>query len=199
MKNQILVIHGGDTFETYEAYLNFLHNYEIDIARYKNSTDDWKKSLATKLGADYEVILPVMPNKTNARFEEWELWMNKLTPFLKGGVILIGHSLGGSFLTKYLSKNTFAKKIKAVFLVAAVFDRDSDGYSLASFSLPEKLDLQTENIYLYHSKDDPVVPFTSLNKFETAFPQAHPRILENRAHINQENFPELIKDILTLD
>lgn len=198
MKKQIVVIHGGDTFENQEAYLNFLKNYEIDIERYKISKDDWKPDLRQKLGSDYEVILPIMPNKTNARFEEWKIWFEKIIPFLNEEIILIGHSLGASFLVKYLSENNLPKKLKAVFLVSGVFDTDSDGYSLHSFSLPEKLDLQTENIYLYHSKDDPVVPFSALENFAKIFPKAHARIFEDRKHINQEEFPELVQDIQNL-
>lgn len=198
MKKQIVVIHGGDTFENQEAYLNFLKNYEIDIERYKISKDDWKPDLRQKLGSDYEVILPIMPNKTNARFEEWKIWFEKIIPFLNEEIILIGHSLGASFLVKYLSENNLPKKLKAVFLVSGVFDTDTEGYTLHSFSLPEKLDLQTENIYLYHSKDDPVVPFSALENFAQIFPKAHTRIFEDRKHINQEEFPELVQDIQNL-
>ena len=94
MKKQIVVIHGGDTFETHGQYMDSLRNYEINIERYKTDKDDWKKPLRKKLGDGYEVILPIMPNKTNAQFEEWKIWMGKLTPFLNDNVILIGHSLG---------------------------------------------------------------------------------------------------------
>ncbi|MDO8492479.1 MAG: alpha/beta fold hydrolase [bacterium] len=198
MKKQIVVIHGGDTFETEERYLNFLRNYEINIDRYTTDKNDWKRPLRDKLGEEYEVILPTMPNKTNARFDEWKLWMDKLTPFLHDEVILIGHSMGGTFLAKYLSENTFPKKIKAVFLVSAVYDNDSEGYSLASFSLPKELNLQTENIYLYHSTDDPVVPIAALEKFKAALPKARVRVFEGRQHINQEDFPELVEDIFSL-
>ena len=95
-----------------------------------------------------------MPNKFNARFEEWKIWFEKFTPFLKDGVVFIGHSLGASFIAKYLSENKFPKKVRAVMLVAGVYDKDSEGYSLLSFALPEKLDLQNENTMIYHSKDD---------------------------------------------
>ena len=128
MKKQVVVIHGGDTFETYEEYLNFLRGYEIDIERYKSDKSDWKPWLRQGLGGGHEVILPIMPNKTNARFDEWKIWFEKFTPFLHDGAILIGHSLGGTFLAKYLSENRFPKKIKAVFLVGAVFSKDNDGF-----------------------------------------------------------------------
>ncbi|HEY4515597.1 MAG TPA: alpha/beta hydrolase [Candidatus Paceibacterota bacterium] len=198
MKKQIIVIHGGDTFKEYEEYLDFLRKHEINIERYKTNKDDWKPGLREKLGEEYEVILPVMPNKTNARFEEWKLWFEKLIPFLSEDIILIGHSLGGSFLAKYLSLNKFPKKIKAVFLVGAVYDKDSEGYGLAGFSLPPKLDLQTENVYLYHSEDDPVVPFSDLGRYKNALPNAKTRIFTDRKHLNQEELPELVEDILNL-
>lgn len=198
MKKQVIVIGGGDTFETREKYLDFLHNYEIDIERYKSDKTDWKPWLRKKLGKDYEVILPIMPNKTNAQFEEWSIWFDKLIPFLQNNVILVGHSLGGIFLTKYLSENKFPKKIKGVFLVSPVYDKDSEGYPVLSFTLPKKLDLQTKNITIYHSKDDPVVPFSALKNYKNALPAAKVRILGNRGHINQEKFPELAQDILDL-
>ncbi|MDO8569254.1 MAG: alpha/beta hydrolase [bacterium] len=199
MKKQIVVISGGDTFETYEEYLNFLRNYEIDIERYKSDKNNWKPWLRQKLGSDFEVILPVMPNRTNAQFEEWKIWFERLTPFMRDDIILIGHSLGGTFLAKYLSENQFPKKTKAVFLVGAVYDRDSEGYPLVSFTLPTNLDLQTDKIYLYHSKDDPVVPFSSLEQYKKALSKAQTRVFENRGHFNQEEFPELVEDILNLD
>ncbi|MDO8728405.1 MAG: alpha/beta hydrolase [bacterium] len=199
MTKQVVIISGGDTFETYEEYLNFLHNYEIDIERYKTDKHDWKPWLRQRLGSDYEVILPIMPNRTNAQFGEWKLWFEKLNPFLYQDVILIGHSLGGTFLAKYLSENQFSKKIKAVFLVGAVYDKDSEGYPLASFTLPTNLNLQTDKIYLYHSKDDPIVPFSALEQYKKALPKAQTKIFDDRKHFNQEEFPELAEDILNLD
>lgn len=199
MKKQVVVIHGGDTFENYEAYVDFLKNFEIDLERYKTSKNDWKPWLRQKLGEEYEVILPTMPNKTNAQFGEWKLWFEKIIPLLNDQVVLVGHSLGASFLVKYLSENIFPKKIQGVFLVSGVFDTDSEGYLLWSFALPEKLDLQTEHIYLYHSKDDPVVPFSALGDFMNVLPGAHARVFEDRRHINQEEFPELAEDILSVE
>lgn len=199
MKKQVLVISGGDTFETYKEYLDYLRNYKIDIERYKFDKHDWKPWLRQALGDNYEVILPVMPNRSNAQYKEWKIWFEKLIPFLSGGVILIGHSLGGAFLVKYLSENSFPRKIKAVFLVGAVYDKDSEGYPLASFTLPANLNLQTDKIYLYHSKDDPVVSFSALEKYKKVLLHAQTRVFENRGHFLQEEFPELARDILRLD
>src|SRR3989338_1076319 len=164
MKKQVVVIHGGDTFETYEEYLNFLRGYEIDIERYKSDKSDWKPWLRQGLGGGHEVILPIMPNKTNARFDEWKIWFEKFIPFLHDGAVLIGHSLGGTFLAKYLSENKFPKKIRATLIVAAPFDTKhrQKSKSLSDFILPKdlhKFDAQGGKLLLYHSKDDLTVPF----------------------------------------
>ncbi len=74
-----------------------------------------------------------MPNKTNAQFEEWKIWFEKFIPFLNDGVILVGHSLGGVFLAKYLSENKFPKKIGGVFLVSAVYEKNQKGLFLVLF------------------------------------------------------------------
>lgn len=198
IKTQVVIIHGGDTFNSDREYQNFLKNFEIDIERYKQDKTDWKPWLRKALGKKYEVILPKMPNSNNAKYKEWKLWFEKLIPFLNNEVILVGHSLGASFLVKYLSQSAFHKKVKGLFLVGAVYDKDDDGYDLASFKLPEKLNLRTENSFFYHSKNDPVVPFSQLQLFLNKIPEAKSRIFENRKHFNQDKFPELIKDIKSL-
>ncbi|MBX4181306.1 alpha/beta hydrolase [Candidatus Parcubacteria bacterium] len=198
MKKQIVIIHGGGTFATYEDYLNFLRSYEINIERYKTDKDDWKPWVRRMLQENYEVITPHMPNKTNARYEEWKLWFEKFFPYINDGVILIGHSQGGIFLAKYLSENQFPKRIGGVMLISAPYDKDSEGYPVLSFSLPAILNLQTNNTFLYHSKDDPVVPFEALEQYQKLLPNAVARVFEDRKHINQEEFPELLKDILSL-
>jgi len=197
MKKQVVVIHGGDTFENYEEYMDFLRNFEIDISYY-TTKKSWKVWLRDALGEDYEVILPEMPNAINAQYEEWKLWFEKLFSFLEDEVVLVGHSLGASFLAKYLSENRFPKKINGLFLVSGVMDKDTQGYGLASFAIKEKLNPQTENVYLYHSNDDPVVPFSELEKFEKALPGSISRVFEDRKHFNQDQFPELANDIINL-
>lgn len=108
MKTQVVVIHGGDPFNTYEEYLTFLKNKELTLERLRRK--DWKVPFENNLGEQYEVLAPAMPNKQNAKFSEWKLWFEKVTPLLNNEVILVGHSLGGIFLTKYLSENAYPKK-----------------------------------------------------------------------------------------
>ena len=198
MKKQVIIIHGGDTFDTDDQAFEYIKSEEIDIERYRTDRQGWKRWVRQELGSDYDVILPSMPNSLNAKFREWSVWFEKLFPYLEDGVILVGHSLGGIFLTKYLSLNKFPKRIGGVILVAAVFDYDTGRNSLASFTLPDKLDLQTDKMIFYHSKDDPIVPFDALEKYAKAFPAAHTRVFGDRGHFLQDTFPEIVDDIKSL-
>lgn len=193
MKKHILVIHGGTTFEDQDSFLSWIEGLDVKLDNLKLS-NDWKANLQEDLGDDYEVLNPKMPNKQNADYKEWKTWFEKIIPLLSEEVVLIGHSLGGLFLAKYLSENNFSKKIESLILVAAVFDADY-GESLVSFSFSKSLEgvsNQSGNIYLIHSKDDPVVPIEQLDKYKESLPNAKKLIFEDRQHFNQEHFPEII-------
>lgn len=195
MKRQIVVIHGGRTFNTHKEYISYLKNQDVTIESFK-ARKDWKGSLEETLGKDFEILAPQMPNKTNARYEEWKIWLERIVPFVNNDVVFVGHSLGGGFLAKYLSENLFSKKIKAVFLVAAPFDNENiTEESVDDFALPpslEKFAEQVGKIYLFHSKDDPVVPFAHVNKYKKTLPNSEMVIFADRQHFNQESFPEIV-------
>jgi predicted alpha/beta hydrolase family esterase len=200
-KKQVIVIHGGDTFDTYEEYLTFLKSWKIDWEKSKSKKAGWKNNLTEMLGEDYEVVLPSMPNKMNAKYLEWKIWFEKLVPHFNPEIILVGHSLGGTFLAKYLSENNIQSRIRAAFLVAPAYDDAHADYSMADFVLPEDLSLfqkQAQHIYLYHSKDDGVVPFADLDKFRLKVTNAQIRVFEDRGHFDQEILPELVEDIKSL-
>jgi uncharacterized protein len=198
MTKQILIIHGGDAFETRDEYLNYLKTKVVTLERLR--AKDWKRHLADALGPEYDVLNPIMPNGQNARYEEWKIWFERIIPLLDKSVILIGHSLGGIFLAKYLSENDYPKHIRATFLVAAPYNTPTD-HPLADFLITSdlaKLAKQGGEIFLYHSKDDTVVPFSNFERFQCELPKAHCRILDDRMHINQPELPEIVEDIRSL-
>lgn len=196
MKKQIILIHGGDSFKTYDEYIDSLKNWEISIEKFR-PRHDWKTTLQEALGDSFDVFAPQMPNKFNAKYLEWKIWFERMFPFLNDDIILVGHSLGAMFLAKYLSENDFPKMIKALHLVAPPHNQTAE---IADFRLPKSLDKvaeQSSKIFLYHSKDDPVVPFAELAEFQKQLPFAKAQIFNDRGHFNQDKFPELISDILS--
>ena len=195
---QVFVIHGGNAFNTYEEYLEYLKGKQVALADldYK----DWKHGLQSVLGQGYKVFTPRMPNGNNAKYLEWKLYFEKFLPLLDDNAIFVGHSLGGIFLAKYFSEEVITKKVKAVFLVAAPYNTASQ-HPLADFIFPEgvaSLEKNVDRIFLYHSTDDMVVPFSNFKQFVEDLPHAEIRVFEDRKHINQEEFPELVADIQSL-
>lgn len=193
MTQQVIIIGGGDSFNTYEGYISSLKNGEVTIDKFR-PRKDWKTNLPQALGEDYEVLMPRMPNSNNARYIEWKIWFERMFAFLNNEVILIGHSLGAMFLIKYLSENTFPKQIKKLFLVSSPYGKNAA--DLAEFQLPESFELvtkQSKNIFIFHSKDDMVVPFSEFEEVKKRLPQAVVHVFEDRGHFNQEEFLELIE------
>ncbi|KKP77873.1 MAG: hypothetical protein A2271_00690 [Candidatus Moranbacteria bacterium RIFOXYA12_FULL_35_19] len=203
MSQQIFWIHGGNVFNSHKDYLEFLKTREA-TKEYFIGKNRWVHHLQADLGDGYEVFLPQMPCATwNAKYSEWKIWFEKSFPFLKDNLILAGGSLGGMFLAKYLSENDFPLKIKGAFLLAAPFD-DKDkniNYTLGDFALPkslEKFSTQCSKIFLYHSKDDPLVPFIDLEKYSKALPNAEKIIFEDKGHFKLKEFPEFVEKLKSI-
>ncbi len=195
MPQQVLVVHGGTTFPDYESYLSYLKNYQLESLE-KLEGKSWKSRLAEDLGENYQVIKPSFPCRRFAKYNEWKIWLEKFFPFLQPGVILIGHSLGGTFLLKYLAENDFPQPISQLHLVAAAVTEENE--PLASFALPADLSSvakKAEEIFLYQSEDDPVVPFNDALLLAKQLPSAKKIFFAHRQHFNQPEFPEIISKI----
>ena len=198
----IILIHGGNTYISYEEYLTHLHDKKVSIESLFKK--DWKHTLGTTLGDSYTVLPLRMPNKDNARYLEWSIWFEKYLPLVPQDIILIGHSLGGLFLAKYLSEHTVNKTITGLFLVCPPFDADShDNYNLTDFAITQDtlvhIGNQARHIFHYHSDDDPIVPYTESHKYQLALGiHCIHRALQGRGHIWNTDFPEIVDDIQSL-
>lgn len=200
MKKQVLVINGGSTFDSYRDFILFYKRLKIDPEKIKVH-NDWKNLLQKELGAGFDVYVPRMPNSQNAKYSEWKMFFERIIPILRNNVILVGHSLGGVFLAKYLSENKFPKKIKATILVAAPFNDLVTGESLGSFQLKKNISRfgkQGGAIYIFQSADDPVVPQINAARYLEALPGSRAMMFRTRKHFNQSSFPELTRVIQSI-
>lgn len=198
-KQQILLIHGGNIHASDEAYREALRAATPILERIQ-SRRDWKNELQDDLGDNYIVYMPSMPNKQNAKYDEWRIVFEKALTLLDDNCILIGYSLGAIFLVKYLSENSVSKKIKQTHLLGGPFNNDGmEKEPLHSFLREGDLssfENQAGNMFFYHSEDDFAVPFDHIEKYERALPQAHLRKFKDRNHFFQAHIPELVNDIL---
>ena len=196
-KTQIFIIHGGMTFKSKKDYLEDLKNKTIYIEK----MDYWAHEfLDAKLGKDFDIIRPKMPLKENAKYAEWKIFFDKHIPFFKDNVILIGTSLGGIFLAKYLSENILPNPALSVYLVTPPFDGSLSEEDLAGgFKLKKGLTLiekNCKNVTLCFSEDDNIVPVAHADKYKKKLKNANIFIYKNRnGHFIVPEFPELVKMI----
>lgn len=193
----VIVIHGGETFDTYDAYMQTVSTWRFETL-YDLESTSWKKTLRDQLPPGFRVFLPEMPNKYNAKYTEWEMWFDKISPLLTKETILVGHSLGGIFLIKYLATHDISTRIIKTILISAPFDSTDVG-TLADFSLDdintERVLQNTGELHVFHSDDDMVVPCAHSQKYAEIFSGTRVHILTDRGHFNREDFPELVEEI----
>ncbi|MBU1290079.1 alpha/beta hydrolase, partial [Patescibacteria group bacterium] len=169
---------------------------KVDLDKYRKT--NWNDSLRKELGNRFDVLLLKMPNPMNSKYAEWKILFRKIARLLDNNVVLIGHSLGGVFLAKYLSENKFPKKIRASILIAPPYKESDIEESLGGFAILNDLKRfkkQGGKIFIYHSEDDPVVPYLNLEKYQKDLPDMTARIFKDRGHFNQSEFPELVSEI----
>ena len=154
-------------------------------------------NLQDVLGAAYGVQYPKMPHEDHPEFEGWKDQITKELAALDGEVILVGHSLGGSILLKYLSEERLTTAIAGLFLIATPYwggeDWEVSEYTLRNnfaSNLPEELAL-----FFYHSRDDEWVPFEHLALYREKLPQATIREFDSRGHQFNNDLSEVAQDI----
>ncbi len=185
------------TFKNKKDYLHFLETRKISI----EEKIKWSnKFLKKKLGKDFDIIKPRMPLQDNAKYKEWKIHFERHFSQLKNNIILIGSSLGGIFLARYLSENKFPKKILSTYLICPPFDDTLEGEDLVGgFKLKSDLSLlkkSSKNLYLMFSKDDDVVPGSHAEKYRKKLKNTNIIIFESKnGHFKISEFPEIVKMI----
>ncbi|HEU0266727.1 MAG TPA: alpha/beta hydrolase [Candidatus Saccharimonadaceae bacterium] len=192
---QVLIIHGGDSFDSYKQYLESLKSRMIDYERIKYHTN-WRTWIAEKM-PEVDVLLPTFPNSSNAVYDEWKIFFEKIVPFLGDDVQLVGHSLGAMFLAKYLHSHVLPIKARRIILLAAQHDNvhEVEVGDIGSFKVEsaEGVEQSTDEVHLFHSHDDPVVPYESLKHIKTNLPTATVHSFSDRGHFLDPTFPELLE------
>lgn len=199
-KTQIFMIHGGMTFKNQNDYFKYLKTRDLSI---ENKPRWALEYLDKELGKKFQIIRPRFPLSENAKYDDWKINFERYIPLLKNNVILIGNSLGGIFLAKYLSENKFPQKILATYLVCAPFNDTCftedlvGGFKLKSdLSLLEK---NSTNLTLLFSKDDDSVPVAHAEKYRNKLKNAKIIIYKSKnGHFRVPKFPEIVKMIKKL-
>lgn len=196
-KTQLFVIHGGNTFKSNKDYFRYLKTRPISLEKRVQYYDDYFDKTLDK---NFQIVRPRMPLQDYAKYKDWKIYFERHIPYLRNNVVLMGGSLGGIFLAKYLSENKFPKKILSTYLICPPFDNTLTGESLAGgFKLQSNLSLlekQAGNLYLLFSKDDDIVPVSHAKKYANKLKEAKIIIYKSKnGHFKISKFPEVVRMI----
>jgi len=189
---QIVIIHGGNSYSSQDAYLADLKMRQISYEHLKFQKK-WKQWIFEQM-PETDVLLPSMPNSDNAVYDEWKIYFEKFLPFLSDDVRLVGHSLGAMFLSIYLNENPLPRPVRQLVLIAGGYDDDTYGdYGGFMVKSAKNVAKYAEEIHLFHSEDDAVVSFSELAKYQNDLPTATVHAFTNRGHFIEATFPELLE------
>jgi hypothetical protein len=183
MARQILFVQGGgaDVHEKWDAKL---------VA-----------SLQGQLGPSYEVRYPLMPNEADPEFAVWRTALEKELATLQDGAVVIGHSVGGTFLIHVLTESAPNAVLRAIVLIAVPFI-GKGGWE--SDDIEPRPDLGARlppgvPVLLYHGDEDDIAPIAHVELYARAIPQARVRRLAGRDHQLDNDLSEVARDIRDLD
>ena len=91
-------------YASHDEYLEFLKTVPVSNPFEREQQKKWKYLLESQLENTHEIAYLQMPNPRNATYQEWKIWFERHFEFMNDDIILIGNSLGGWFLAKYLSE-----------------------------------------------------------------------------------------------
>lgn len=156
--------------------------------------------LQEALGSSFAVRYPAMPNEEDAPYDEWKRQIDDELPKLRGPVALVGHSVGASILARYAAETEVRQPVVGIFLIANPF-WGGDGWRYEGWqelALPQDLAARLPEdapIFLYHCRDDEVVPFAHLGLHARLLPGAEVRPFDVGGHQVGDNIAVVAEDI----
>lgn len=157
------------------------------------------ESLRRKLGPDYEVHYPAMPDEGDPDDDAWGSAIAAELADMGEDAILVGHSAGAATLCMFLATRDLALRVAGIFLVSAPFFGEG-GWQVEGFALPKDLGRRFPDapVFLYHGGEDEIAPIAHLDLYARAIPRAVVRRLEGRNHQLDDDMTEVARDIESL-
>lgn len=160
-------------------------------------------SLRQALGSAYDVRYPMMPDEDDAPYEQWKQQVETELATLSGPVILVGHSVGASMLAKCLTEIDVGTPVAGIFLLSTPFWGGEgwryEGYQQLELPKDAAARLpQDAPVFLYHSHDDDIAPFSHLALYAHLLPEATVREIASGGHQLNNDLTLVANDIISV-
>lgn len=163
--------------------------------------DNWlADDLQRQLGNGYVVRYPRMPGEADPHYAAWKSALLGELKAMGDAAILVGHSVGAMILLHALAEHAPAPHIEGVFLLAAPFIGE-DGWPSDEIeprtAFLERLGPELP-VFVYHARQDEIVPFQHASLYAKAIPQAVLRVVEGGDHQFGNDMSAVARDIRSL-
>lgn len=159
----------------------------------RTSQDNWYQAVGQTLVDAFIIATPDLPNPDDGKMAEWLPALITLNP--DSNTYLVGHSLGGTLILRYLEQTQ--EPIAGFFLVGAPVndlarnDLHETGFFERDFEW-DKIKQNSNKRFTLASIDDPTVPFWQA---EYIAKQVDAKLITfyDKGHFKQPDFPELVE------
>lgn len=156
-------------------------------------------SLERALGANWEVHYPQIPAEENCPYPSWSAEIDARLASMKGPVALVGHSIGGSVLLKYLCDRPSPSRITGLSVIAAPYWGADPSWRWDEMTLPADATVRLAGdwpLVFHHSRDGEIVPFSHLALYAARLPRAMVREYDGRGHQFGDDLADIAADIV---
>ena len=162
--------------------------------------DKLAASLERELGDGYVVHYPRMPKEADPKYSSWSASLRRELGKLGDRPILVGHSVGATILLHVLARQRRKPKLDGLFLVAPPFIGEG---GWPSDDIEPRTDFSDRlsagvPVFLYHGREDDVVPLAHARLYAKAIPRAVVRTLARHDHQLNDDLSVVAKDIRAL-
>ena len=148
----------------------------------------------------WQAAVPALSTPEYQSLENWKRALAEQVPAYAEADLLIGHSLGGTFILRLLESDLI--KRKQVILVSTLIDEinneeyDSLNKSFIDTSFQwNKIKENCGKVFVFHGDDDPYVPMSQAETISKEL-DAPLQIIKGGGHINADSgyteFPEIL-------
>jgi predicted alpha/beta hydrolase family esterase len=164
----------------------------------------WLKGKLEELG--FNVVVPNFPTPENMSLQTWLKVFEEFKPLLDEESLLIGHSVGSTFLLTVLEQ--LQKPVKAVFLVSgllrSVRSEEFNPFLVSFWDKQfdwQKIKVNAPHFFVFHADNDPYIPLEQAEELAEKL-DTELILVKGAGHFNEstgyKEFPLLLKKVNSL-